>query len=122
MSKVTIHETPSQQVIAKSIEEFEATDSKGRVIKLRKPSFLAQFRVVELAGESAKNEVFMNMIQPLIYITEIDSDPVFMPTNRLQLDALVNRVDEHGFLAISKAILARFGSADPEADKAALKK
>jgi hypothetical protein len=122
MTKVTVHETPSQQVLAKAAEEFEATDSTGRVFKLKKPGFLAQFRIVELVGESAKNDVFMNMIQPLIFIVGINGEPVFMPTNRLQLDGLITRVDEHGFTAISKEIIARYGNKDPEAEKAALKK
>lgn len=122
MANITRHETPTQQVVAKATAEYEVIDSAGRKFKLRKPGFLAQFRLVELVGESAKNDVYMRMILPLVYIAAIDGDAVAMPANKLQLEALIQRVEEHGFSAVAEGLMAHFGSQDAEADKDRLKK
>lgn len=113
--------TPSEQVVAKAAE-ITVTDSAGRVIKLKKPGVLAQFRLVEVMGETAKNQVYMGMVLPLIYVTAIDGDAVFQPTSKLQVEALIQRLDEHGIDAVMEGVNANFGAIDPEADKDALKK
>lgn len=122
MTKVTVHETPSEQVTAKASQTASIKDSKGRVIVLQKPGILAQYRIVEVAGDSAKNEIYMRMILPLIYVTEIGGDPITQPANKMQLEALIQRLDEHGVEAIMTGVAEHFGATDPEADKAAVKK
>lgn len=123
MTKITRNESPSQQVLAKAMAEATVTDSAGRKITLRKPAFLAQFRLVEVAGESASNTTFMSMIHPLLYISAIDGVPVSHPTNKKQLDALIAELDEHGFEAMAAGIIEHFAPKDdPEGQKAELKK
>lgn len=122
MVQVKMIDSPSAQVVAKALAEIEVTDSLGRVFKLRKPGLLAQYRLVEAAGETANNERYLLMIRPLIYIVAIDGDPVFQPTNKVQLEALITRIEEHGLAAVYEGIMAHFGQQDPEAEKAALKK
>lgn len=117
--KVTL--TPSEQVVAKAAE-FAVIDESGRVIKLKKPGVLAQFRLVEVMGETAKNQTYMGMVLPLIYVTAIDDQPVFQPTSKLQVEALIQRLDEHGVNAVMEGVSANFGNSNPEADKAELKK
>lgn len=114
--------TPSEQVVAKAAAEITVTDTAGRTIKLKKPGVLAQFRLVEVMGETAKNQVYMGMVLPLIYVISIDGDPVFQPTSKLQVEALIQLLDEHGVDAVMEGVNANFGAVDPEADKAALKK
>jgi hypothetical protein len=114
--------TPSAQVVAKQMAEVVVTDTAGRTIKLKKPGVLTQFRLVEMMGDSAKNQVYMGMILPIIYVTSIDGDPVFTPTSKMQVEALIQRLDEHGVEAVMAGVTANFGGADPEADKEALKK
>lgn len=122
-ASVRIHETPTQQLLAKASAEYKVRDIVGRTFTLKKPPFLAQFKLVELAGSSASNDTFMSMILPLIYVVAIDDDPIALPVNRLQLDGLIARVDEHGFTAISKGLLEHFTrDEDPAEAKAALKK
>lgn len=122
MTTVTRHESPSEQLIAKAIEEFATQDARGRVFKLRKPGLLQQFRLVEVIGESAKNEVYLNMCRPLIFIASIDGDPITQPLNKLELEGLITRVGDEGLDAVFQGIVKHFGVSDPAADKAALKK
>lgn len=119
---VKINETPSQQVLAKSQAEFTAKDSTGRVFTIRKPAFLAQFRLVETAGESAESDRYMSMISPLIYIVAIDNDPVLAPTTKLELEALIQRVGDHGYETVMECLAKNFSKKNPEEEKAALKK
>lgn len=121
--KVNVKENPpSAEVVAKAQQEFTAVDTAGRTITLKKPGVLAQYRLIELVGgEAAKNEVYMAMILPLIFVTAIDEDAVFMPSSKRELDALIQRLDEHGIAAVANAVSIHFGASDPEADKAELK-
>jgi len=119
--KVTLNETPTQQIIAKAKAEVIVTDDKGRTIKLRKPGVLAQYRLIEVLGDSAKNEVYMGMVLPLIFVAEIDGDTVFSPTKKSEVEALIQRLDEEGISAVMVAVQANFGAPNPEADKAAIK-
>ena len=122
MTTVTLNETPTHQVIAKAVAEATVTDSRGRVIKLKKPGILAQFRIVEVTGDSASNRVYMNMVLPLIYVTELAGEPVTQPANKLQLEALIQRLDEYGVDAVMTGVREHFGQQDPEKDKAEVKK
>lgn len=119
--KVTVNPTPSEQVMAKS-EEITTTDSRGRIIKLKKPGVLAQYRLVEMMGDSAKNEVYMGMVLPVVFVCEIDGDAVPFPMSKSEVEALIQRLDEDGLAAVMKAMEESFGKQNPEADKAALKK
>lgn len=119
--KVTIN-PPSEQVIAKAGEEVSVTDSRGRVIRLKKPGVLAQYRMIEALGESAKNEVYTAMVLPLIFVTAIDSEIVYQPSTKREIEALIQMLDEEGISAVVSSVQSHFGATDPEADKAALKK
>ncbi|MEN7527025.1 hypothetical protein [Cupriavidus sp. DL-D2] len=104
MTKVTINHapaTPSQQIMAEALAEVVVPDAKGRKLTLRRPGILAQFRLVEAMGpEAASNDVYRFMCMPLLYLVAIDGEPVPPPTNKVQLEALIQRVEEDGFAAI----------------------
>jgi hypothetical protein len=120
---VTINEAPSAQLVQAAAKQVVISDAKGRSITLSRPGVLAQFRLIESVGpETAKNEVYMGMVLPLIFVTDIDGEPVFQPANKLQLEALIQRLGDEGVEAVHKGVAEHFGARDPEADKAALKK
>src|SRR4029077_7944925 len=84
--KLKVEDTPSQQAVAKAMESIDVTDTNGRVITLKKPGVLAQFRLIEMLGSaSAKNEVYVSMVLPIIYVSAIQGDPVAQPATKLQL-------------------------------------
>lgn len=126
MATVTINETPedlpSDQIIKKASAEVSVTDERGRVIKLKKPGVLAQYRLVEILADSARNEVYMGMVLPLIYVSAIDDDPVYQPSRKSEVEALIQRLDEDGIAAIMAGVQEHFGKVDPEKEKEALKK
>lgn len=119
--KVTMLDTPSAQIVAQALAEVTITDAKGRSILLKKPGVLAQFKLVELLGESAMNQVYVNMVLPLIYVASIDGDPVSRITTKVGLEGLIQRLDEEGVTAVAEGVVANFGKQDPKADEAAVK-
>jgi hypothetical protein len=122
MTKVTQNETPpSAQVVAKASAAAETIDPRGRIISLKKPGVLAQYRLIEALGDTAKNEVYVGMVLPLIYVSAIDGDPVTPPTRKSEVEALIQRLDEDGIAAVMEAVRDNYGATNPEADKAAIK-
>ncbi|MDA8256527.1 MAG: hypothetical protein M0Z99_12955 [Betaproteobacteria bacterium] len=122
MAKLTMKDaTPSEELIAKAAREATVTDSAGRTITLKKPGVLAQYRLVEVLGDSSKNEVYMGMTMPLIFVSAIDGEPVPQPSTKREVEALIQRLDDHGIAAVMDGVQQNFGTPDPEADKAALK-
>lgn len=121
--KVTLNQspTPSDQVVAKATAETVITDGRGRSIRLKKPGVLAQFRLIEVLGDTAKNEVYMAMVLPLLFVTEIDGETIFPPSRKSEVEALIQRLDEDGIGAVQAAVMQNFGGSNPDADRAALK-
>ena len=114
--------TPSAELIASALKEVVVTDVRGRAIKLRKPGVLAQYRLIEALGDVAQNPVYVGMVLPIIFVTEIDGDPVSPPRSKIQVEALISRLDESGINAIAAAVQENFGvSADAEETKTAIK-
>jgi LDH2 family malate/lactate/ureidoglycolate dehydrogenase len=113
--------TPAEQAVAKAAAEHVITDGKGRSIKLKRPGVLAQFRLIEALGDTSKNEVYMNMVLPLIFVVEIDGDAVFQPNTKREVEALIQRLDEEGVAAVVSGVQEHFGASNPEADKQTLK-
>lgn len=122
MATVKIRETPSEQLIKQASAEVTVTDAGGRVITLKKPGVLAQYRLIEILADSAKNEVYMGMVLPLIYVSAIDGDAVMQPSSKREVEALIQRLDEDGIAAVMEGVQANFGRADADGDKEALKK
>lgn len=120
--KVTmLEDSPSAQLIKAAASEALVTDETGRVIKLKKPGVLAQYRLIEALGDSASNAVYVRMVLPIIYVASIDGDPVTVPSSKMQVEALIQRLDEAGISAVVEGVSVNFGQSDPDADKAALK-
>lgn len=114
--------TPSQEILAKAAETFDVTDANGRRITLKKPGVLDQYRLVDMLGDSAKNEVYMAMVLPLLYIVAIDGVPEGRFVSRIALDGLIQRLDEAGANAVMIGVQKHFGmTSEPEADKSSLK-
>ncbi len=121
MADVKVTLSPSEELIAKASAEQLVEDSTGRVITLRKPGVLAQYRLVELLGKAAENQVYMGMVLPLLYVAAINDDRLPALSNKREVEALIQRLDEAGIEAVMKGVQEHFGAPDPEADKAALK-
>lgn len=124
MTQVTAaKETPSQQVIHNAMAETNVKDARGRTITLRKPGILAQYRMVEMMGESAKNDVYMDMVLPVLFVTAIDGEPVVQPAKKSEVEALIQRLDEDGIAAVVVGVRDKFGvPVSADGGKTAVKK
>lgn len=115
MAQVTIHdappETPTQAVVRAAKELVYITDARGRTIGLRRLPFLEEFRIIEAVGpQLSANTTYMGMLNPLLHVAEIDGQPVEIPRSKLQIDALIQRVDRDGFVAVVEGIVTHFGA------------
>lgn len=114
--------TPSQEIVRSASDEFTIQDENGRSITLKKPGILAQYRLIEMMGDSAQNQVYMGMVLPILYVTAIGGDPVPAPAKKIQVEALISRLDDAGVTAVMAAINERFGAQSQDEDNEALKK
>jgi hypothetical protein len=119
--KVKLNDVPSNDVVAKQNKSFVVTDAKGRAITLKKPGVLSQFRLIEALGDTAKNVVYTSMVLPIIFVTDIDGDPIPQPQSKREIEALIQRLDDEGIEAVSNGVIANFGASNPDADKESLK-
>src|SRR5712692_1590735 len=121
--KVNVVETPSQQVLARAVAGVEVADAGGRKITLKKPGVLAQYRLIEILGDSAKNETYVGMCLPLLFVSAIDGEAVFAPLKKSEVEALIQRLDDAGITAVMNGVQKHFGGVrDREADREAIKK
>ena|SRR5437868_685948 len=114
--KLTIHETSSstKELVSKARKEVTVSDARDRQLKLRKPNVLAHFHLVKMLGDAARNATYLQLVSPLTYLAEIDGDPVMPPNTQRELDALIQRLDDEGVMAIMDAIQMHFGTPSAE--------
>lgn len=115
-------QTPSQQILADAATEATATDSTGRVIKLRKPGPIAKLRFIEAMGESSTNPLWVGIVSQLMYVVAINGEPIATPRTKAEIEALYQRLDDHGLEAVSKELPGKFGIGGGEVSDEAVKK
>lgn len=120
MPEVVIHK-PSEEVIIQAAAEVKVQDARGRVLALRKPNVLAQFRLVKMLGETARNSTYMTLVTPLTYLIAIDGDQVSPPSSERELEALIQRLDDDGVMAVLDGVQKHFGGGIKADEEAALK-
>lgn len=77
----------------------------GMRLKIRKPRNVAQLRLVSIVGaEDAKNQVYMSLVGPLLWIESIDDEPIGMLVSKRELEALFERIGDEGLTAIVEHI------------------
>lgn len=123
-----MQDKPKVTIIDNKIEEVEAIkpnktvtirDKQNRTIILKKPNAVQQFRLLELVGpEASKNQVYMNMALPILFIDSIDGVPVMMSTKG-EFEALISRLDDEGILSVTNGVMENFKESE---DKETIKK
>ncbi len=103
--KITVHQT--SEAVTQHVNQPEIVTAGAMAITVKKPGVLAQYRIVEVVGDSAKNEVYMGMVMPLLWVTEIDGEPVPPPGTKRELEALIQRLGEDGVSALMTHIQSR---------------
>lgn len=102
MTQVTMHdETPSQAIVKAASQTAAVTDPRGRSISLRKLNALDRMKLFELVGaDNAKNEQYLGYATLAYMVAAIDGESAPRPTTKLQLEAMVQRLDDDGLEAI----------------------
>ena len=114
--------TPSQDAVKEKSITFEGTDKRGRVISVRKPGMLAQYRMVGMLGKGADSEVYLNMCMPLIYLYAIDGDDDIPLDTVRQMETLICRLGNDGIACLMDLVAKNFSGGNEEKDKDDIKK
>lgn len=123
VSIVPSGQTPTEMATAKALQTFQVTDKRGRMITLKKPPLLAQFRLIDaVGGDTAGNQTYMSLATFLLHVVEIDGEQVFLPTKKSELEALIQRLDDDGMDAVSDGVIANFKVPKQAEERALLKK
>lgn len=102
--------TPSQEVIEDANRVYEVTDTRGRVIGFRKMTMSIRRRIFKvLSNEAAQRMQYLGLVMVAGCVTHIDDDQITLPTNELQFDALIDRLDDDGFEAIGQGMKTHLG-------------
>jgi len=106
MSKVQVHSTPSEKIIANKQAQIadHVFDAEGRVIKLRIPDALDEFDLSSALGENSTNVGVVGMATALLYVESIDGAPFLPPKTYEQVRAGIKRIGKEGLKAIFEAI------------------
>lgn len=80
------------------------TDSRGRVLALRKMGALEKLRLFKACGVHASNEPYLGTAMLAVYVSAIDGVPVPMPTSDAQIEARVAKLGDEGLEAVGKAL------------------
>ena len=122
MAKVTFKENtaagPSEKVVKAANELIRAADADGREFGLKRPDFLDEFRLIENLGpELAANTTYVGMLIPLLFVAEIDGEPVGLPRDKRDAEALIRRVGREGYATIAWVMGEHFKDEKPARDE-----
>ncbi len=113
MAEVKIHteapgETPSQSIVRAANQPATITDAKNRAIVLKKLTPLDRLKLFEVIGpDNSKNEAYVGYAALAFLVASIDGEAVARPANKIQLEALVQRLDDDGMDAIAAHLAAQ---------------
>lgn len=88
--------------------EVIVTDSTGRNLTLAEPEFFAQFELARSLGQDSANVGYTTMVMPLLYLSAIGEEIVPMPSNHIQVKALVKRLGKEGYQTLIEGIAKHF--------------
>ena len=93
-------ETPTQRVVRQANAVSYIETPGGHRIGWRKLRSLEAMDLAEIAGAQSLNPAWMTIATAAYSVVEIDGEPVRRPANRLQLRALITRLDDDGVDAL----------------------
>ena len=109
--------TPTQEVVATSDIKYEIVDEKGRKLKLKKPTVLAEIEFpLVLGSEKSSNTMFLSRVMPLLYLDCIDGEKVPVFNTFSDIEYWIQKLDHEGMEALTLACLEYF-SASATQDK-----
>jgi hypothetical protein len=83
-------------------------DGRGRRITLKKPSARALCRLLEVLGDSARNQLYFAIVAPLMFIHDVDGIPVPLPETKNDLEILLDSLGQEGLRAVMQGLQQHF--------------
>lgn len=98
-------ETPSQQIISRSVRvPAMVTDALNRSLKVKKLGMVDHMRIRRVLGaELSKNEAYLAIATLAFCVIEMDGETVIPPANVREVEHFVDKLGEEGAAAIGKA-------------------
>jgi hypothetical protein len=115
-------ERPSDMIVKQSTQNVTVQDETGRSITVRMPKPLQRLRFIDAMGESSSNRMWSATVAPLMYVGSIDGEPVNVPMTKREIEALFQRLDDHGLEAADQGVQQLLGLVKTEVDEEAAKK
>ena len=84
------------------------TDARNRRIGLKKPGARALCRLLEVLGESGKNQMYFAIVAPLMFVREIDGKTIELPNSKADLETLLDLLEEDGIKAVMHGLRNHF--------------
>ncbi|PZP48538.1 MAG: hypothetical protein DI601_00175 [Azospirillum brasilense] len=109
--------TPTQAIT--QTKTFEVTDSTGRQIRCRDLGALEGYRLLKAMGAHSSNSGAVRYAQIATSVTHIDGAPLSGATSDRDIEDVLKRLGDEGFLAVYAETEAR-ATAALEAAQAAL--
>jgi hypothetical protein len=100
--------TPTQAVIAKNQETFTVEYGGCHKLEVCRPNIIARHYFFTYFGENANNQIFMNIMTPLLYVKSIDGVPVDPITCESDAKALLQQLGDDGKDALDKCFLENY--------------
>ncbi len=113
MARVSVKpvvEAPSaaDELRARLNRSVDVVDALGRTLTLKKPGVLDQLHLIEALGATAKNDMYLNIVVPVLYVVAINGEAVYKPASKRELEAIVQRLDEDGLQAVARGVEEHF--------------
>ncbi len=103
-------DTPSDIIVKAASASGQKVDKRGRLIAVRKLGPLQKLRLHEMVGANASGiDAYMQAAILAASVIKIGDDAVPFPSSKMQLEALVERLDEDGLSAVQDALVDMLG-------------
>jgi hypothetical protein len=118
MAKLTVHaDTPSETIVKAANRPATRTDATGRAIGIKKMQALDRLKMFEVVGaDNARNEPYLGYAALAFHVSSIDGEPVSRPTNKIQLEALIQRLGDDGMNAVGEAVQEMLAPREEDAE------
>lgn len=105
--------TPSSTIILGATSGSVVSDTEGRRIAVRRLTALDKLRLFKAAGPVlSQNQLWLGMAVLAYSVTAIDDVPVPVPSNEVQIEAIVSRLGDAGINAVA-AVLGSESTTQP---------
>ena len=117
--EAALRDGPAAQIVAAAQTTQDVADAAGRSLTVRKPGALDRLRLFKAAGAVlAVNPAWLGLATIAAAVVALDGVPLPFPASEAQVEALVQRLGDHGIAAVSATLAAMRAVPAPDGDSA----